>query len=452
MRARAWATAAAALLAGCATYSPRPLPANAGLAPSAGAVAVDHARLPFADLATHRYDPSDGFDIDELAMLAVANNPDLRAARSALDVARAQSFQAGLLPDPQLALTADFPTNGTSGNTSALGINPTYDIGALLASSSRKAAATIAERRVNRELLWKEWQVVGRARLLYVRIVFRERLAATLGASREVLAAQLARSRAALAAGDLTLDRSAADAVALQALERRIDDLARKRAADRAALDALLGLEPGAPVRLAGIPPAAAIDGAAVMRDLDTRLAGRPDIAALRAGYRSQEAKFRAAVLGQFPSLNVGLTHARDTSGLYSLGFGLTMSLPIFDGNRGNVAIERATREKLREEYRARLASARSESATAFDNLRLLDAQIAGGRAALSDLATIASQAKTAYRQGDLAAAQYVQLQSARLEQEARNIELEEARMEQRIALESLLGPLGPAAARGERP
>lgn len=53
---------------------------------------------------------------------------------------------------------------------------------------------------------------------------------------------------------------------------------------------------------------------------------------------------FGGAVLAQFPALNVGLTRARDTSGLYTVGFGLSLSPPIFNRNRGNIAIEDATR------------------------------------------------------------------------------------------------------------
>ena len=109
---------------------------------------------------------------------------------------------------------------------------------------------------------------------------------------------------------------------------------------------------------------------------LEQRLNQRPDLQALQAGYRSQEEKFRGAVLAQFPALNVGLTRARDTSGLYSVGFGLTLSLPVFNRNRGNIAIEDATRKKLYDEYQNRLNGAYSEIALALENLPLLRSQL----------------------------------------------------------------------------
>src|ERR1700761_7750262 len=87
-------------LAGCATYEAQPLtPAPAAPATLAD-LHVDAASLPFPALAAHRFDPSDGLDIVETAMLAVANNPDLKLARDDAAIAHAQAYAAGLLPDP----------------------------------------------------------------------------------------------------------------------------------------------------------------------------------------------------------------------------------------------------------------------------------------------------------------------------------------------------------------
>ena len=67
------------------------------------ALNIDAGKMPLPELRTHRFDPDDGLDITEVAMLAVANNPDLRLARDDAHIARAQAFAAGLLPDPQIA-------------------------------------------------------------------------------------------------------------------------------------------------------------------------------------------------------------------------------------------------------------------------------------------------------------------------------------------------------------
>jgi len=450
MNARAMVLGLAALgLSACASYAPKPLPERVNLPRSASAISIDPARLPFRSLATHVFNPADGLDMDEVAMLAVANNPQLRQARDALGVAHAQSFAAGLLPDPQLGVTSDHPTNGTAGNTNAFNLNPSFDVSALLLRSSRKNAALAQEQRVNLELLWQEWQVVSQARLLFTRLTAQDALLKQLQAARALLADRYRRSQRALAAGNVTLDFASADLAALQGVERRINDLERSRLQNRASLDGVLGLAAGAPLPLVGEPQAAAIDAAVLRAGLEQRLNQRPDLQALQAGYRSQEEQFRGAILAQFPALNVGLTRARDTSGLYSVGFGLTLSLPVFNRNRGNIAIEDATRKKLYDEYQNRLNGAYSEIALALENLPLLRSQLQRTREGVVELETVARRAEAAFRAGNLAAPDYVRLQIALLDKQTEAINLQEASMEQQIALETLLGPDLPEHSKG---
>ena len=61
--------AAATLLCGCATYHPLPLGKGEGT-PSATQLSVPASAMPVPELATHRFDPTDGLDVTEAAMLA----------------------------------------------------------------------------------------------------------------------------------------------------------------------------------------------------------------------------------------------------------------------------------------------------------------------------------------------------------------------------------------------
>jgi outer membrane protein TolC len=228
---------------------------------------------------------------------------------------------------------------------------------------------------------------------------------------------------------------------ALLNIERQINESERSRLQNIASMNSLLGLAPDASLELVGAPTAAPFDAAGVRAGLEQRLKQRPDLRALQAGYRSQEEKFRGSVLAQFPALNVGITRARDTSGLYTLGFGLNLNLPIFDRNRGNIAIASATRQSLFDEYQDRLNSAYSEAATALENLPLLQIQLQRTRQGLLELKSVAQSAATSYQAGNLAAPEYVRLQTALLDKQTEAINLQEALMEQQIALETLLGP-----------
>jgi outer membrane protein TolC len=432
-------------LSGCATYAPKPLPDQVRFPQSVASITLDPARLPFRNLSSHPFNPADGLDMDEVAMLAVANNPQLRQARDALGIARAQSFAAGLLPDPQLGVTADHPTNGTAGNTNGFNLNLNYDVNALLQRSSRKGAAQAEMQKVNLDLLWQEWQVVSQARLLFTQLSAQKALMTQLQISRTLLADRYQNTQKALSAGNVTLDMASADLIALQNVERQINDLEIKRLKNRASLNGLLGLASTAPLQLVGEPYAPLLDAAAVQKNLVERLDQRPDMLALQAGYHSQEEKFRGAVLAQFPALNVGLTRARDTSGLYTMGFGMTLSLPIFNRNRGNIAIEKATRKQLFDAYQDRLNSAYNEVAIALENQPLLQGQLQRTRQGEQQLVIVAGRAQTAFRAGNMAAADYVRLQTALLDKRIEATNLQEALMEQQIALETLLGPDLPA-------
>ena len=448
---RVWVSALGlTALTACATYAPQALPDKINIPQSAAAISVQPTQLPFRSLRSHVFDPVDGLDSDEVAMLAVANNPQLRQARDGLGVARAQAFAAGLLPDPQLGVTSDHPTNGGAGTMNAFNYNVSYDVNALLLRSSRKNAANRDVERINMELLWQEWQVVSQARLLFTRLTTQAALMQQLQTARKLLMQRYQASQHAMAAGNMTLDAASADFVALQNVERQINELERNVVQNRASLNALLGLAATAQVVLVGEAHPAWLDTKAVAADMTQRLIKRPDLLALQAGYQSQEEKYRGAVLAQFPMLNVGLTRARDTAGLYTMGFGLSLSLPIFNRNRGNIAIEQATRNKLFNEYQDRLNSAHSEINLALENIPLLQTQLQRTRDGVATLQQLAQHAATAYRAGNLAAPDYVRLQTGLLDKQTESINLAEALAEQRIALETLLGPDLPELGSGQ--
>ncbi|MFX8762610.1 TolC family protein, partial [Acinetobacter baumannii] len=74
----------------------------------------------------------------------------------------------------------------------------------------------------------------------------------------------------------------------------------------------------------------------------------RTDLAALRAGYDAQEASVHKAVLDQFPTLNLSVTGNRDSAGNLLLGPTIDFTLPLWNRNRGGIAVERATRKALK--------------------------------------------------------------------------------------------------------
>jgi outer membrane protein TolC len=88
-------------------------------------------------------------------------------------------------------------------------------------------------------------------------------------------------------------------------------------------------------------------------------------------------------VLAEFPKVVFGFNpHSSDTTNVHTTGFGITIDFPIFDRNQGNIAIETATRQKLLDEYGARVFEAHSDIATAVVDVQSLNRQIAAAEAA----------------------------------------------------------------------
>lgn len=431
---------AAMSMAACAVYHPKPLSLRPNAIHRVRDVVVDASRLPFPALAAHRFDPSDGLDMTEVAMLAVVNNPQLKLARDDANVSRAQAFEAGLLPDPQLNVAEDVPAPRSPGATTAFNLGLSLNTRALLLRSSREKAANAASRQVNLALLWKEWQVVSQARLLFARTRMLEKLSPILAAERRLLAAKYAHSQRALAAGDTTIDVVSADLSGLQSVDTQINALERETIKTRQELDALLGLAPDVRLRLVGRSTLPPLYDNQIRADLARLAAYRPDLLALRAGYASQDYQLRAAILGQFPAVGFSFSRARDTSNVYTLGYGLTLSLPFFNGSRGKIAVARATRRRLYDEFEVRLNQADAQVRRIMADRGLMVAQLANVQSGVASLEQTVSEASAAFRAGDINELAYVDLRKSLLTKRIEAARLQEGILEQEIALAMLVG------------
>ncbi len=442
----ACAVSCAVTLGGCTSYHPQPLTSHATLTgPDALArLHVDPAKMPLPELAAHRFDPSDGFDTEDVAMLAVANNPDLKLARDDLGIAQAQAFSAGLLPDPQLSVSSDFP--GAAGLERAFNYGLSMDVMAIVTRNANKRSADATVRKTDLGLLWQEWQVVAQAKQLYTKARYEDAVLPLLEQARDLDETRYRRLAHARQAGNVTDDIVSVASTTYSDARKQYDDMVRAREQTHHDLNALLGLAPNVDLRLAGTDQTVPLTDATLDAAVAALPKRRPDLIALQAGYDAQEQKYRAAILNQFPSLNVGFNRARDTSGIYTTGFQIALSLPIFNRNRGNVAIEQATRQRLGDEYQARLNTAYADIAHLRADSRLAAEQLAQDEAALPALEQAAEHARHAYEAHDVALGQYTDAQLAALTKRIDAATQRDALAEQRIGLQALLGSAVPDA------
>ena len=166
----------------------------------------------------------------------------------------------------------------------------------------------------------------------------------------------------------------------------------------------------------------------------------RLDLLALKKGYESQEEKLRAAILAQFPKIGIGFNRLSDTSNVHTLGPAVTVDLPIFDRGQGSIALERATRQRLRDEYINRVFEARSDIATALADIHSLEEEIAAAESALPVLQHQVDVYGTAIAQGNTDAFSYYSAQNNLNQKTIQILKLKQQLIETRIALELAAG------------
>jgi len=437
LRGAGWLAVAA--LSGCAIYHAKPLkPAPAASMANTLSMPVD--QMPVPALRKHAFDPSDGLDVTETAMLAVANNPQLAVMRDELGIARAQAFAAGLLPDPQLSGSKDLNVSKGPGLGPGYSLGLGFDIGSLLTRSSRVASARASQRQVHLQLLWAEWQTIARARLLFDQVQSLRWQKRRLLDEYNTLEQFQGLVHAAMKEGNLDYATANSGLNAVANVRNLLGNARRRCTQAEQELRTLLGLAPDAPLYLVGDPwqPRPSSEE---LQQADQHLARRrPDLLALKTGYEAQQANVRAAILGQFPDIQIGFTRSSDTSHVTSNTLGVSLNLPLFNANRGQIAVARATRQALADDYRARLLATRNDMQRLKAQMDSLDSQIADARQHARRLDKTALDATHSWNGGDLDWPTWLSVRASALDADLVLSDLEQERASVSIALETLLG------------
>ncbi|MGH8297669.1 MAG: TolC family protein [Steroidobacteraceae bacterium] len=428
------AVAGAALLGGCALYHGLPLPKRPDLV---GQLSQLRSSIPAVPGEAQRTIATDEpLAIDDVGMLAVLNDPDLRAERGTLDSARAGLLQAALLPNPSANLSYEALIGGVG--TSGWAASLTEDVRSILTYHTRKKSARFELGEVNADLLWQEWQAAQQARILAVDLYWGG-LAVSLAQRQlalldhEVQAVQAATQSGAL---DLTALAPLLAAKASAAQAAASLDLAQLQGWQQ--LDALLGLQPDvrfaiAPPQLEPLPP----DLDALMAQLPTR---RPDLVALRLGYRSADETVRSAIIGQFPAFALGGIWEDDNGNVRNAGPTATFDLPIFDRNQGQVAQARASRLLLHEQYESRLDQAVGAAKGLVSQIQRLTGDAQQAERAAEAAEAQSKSAQRAYAQDNLDQRSLADFETTALQRRIEAFTLERSLAEARITLTVDLG------------
>jgi outer membrane protein, heavy metal efflux system len=412
-------------------------------------VRIPAARFEHLSSGPLSLDPRTGIGPDEAATIALYSNPALRAIRDRRGLAVAQLIQARILPNVVVSYARDYVTGGnTAGAVTAYNLSAGWEFSALVPFLPKQTAARKNLGSVDLDIAWQEWQMAENARTAVYRVI--------------ALDAQVARARE----GNRGLQEST-DAVrqAVDAHEKTVLDLAAVESASqdsratmlaleqdferqRLGLNKILGVEWQMKVRLRDgltLPTHLDLpDEHDLLYNIESR---RLDLLGLKQGYESQDAIVRVAILAQFPKMSVAFVRAKDNTNVQSSGFNVAVDVPIFDRNQGVIATERATRQRLLDEYNQRVFEARSDIAVAIADIRALDRQVAAAQEALPVLERLVDSAQKAREQGNADVLSYYTARNNLLQKRIQLIKLQEQLLEANTALEIASGRYLPSNA-----
>jgi outer membrane protein TolC len=309
-----------------------------------------------------------------------------------------------------------------------------------LAHDQKVRAASAQAASVDLDVAWQEWQIAQAAKIAaYDVIALEDQFAAAQVADRQ-LAENLSIVQGAFDRHEKTLlDLSAAQAAAQDA-HATVLEQQKELNHQRLALNRAIGLPPDAKSNLRRVNLPSWLDPPSadeLMSGFDER---RLDLVALKRGYESQDATLRAAIIQQFPKISLGVNTARDTSDVKTIGVGMTIDIPLFDRNQGTIAVERATRQQLFDEYASRIFTARSDLASAIADIHSANAQLADAEKAIPELERFVQTYRDAYEKGNIDVLSYWTAQSSLAQKRIAVVKLRQQLIENWIALEIASG------------
>ena len=416
-------------IGGCSSKTIEDIPLPAAVVPGLSLVAVTETR---------RVDLSSALDGYALAAIAVITNPDLNAMRTREGVAEAQAFAAGLYPDPSFSLSVDYPQNG-GGLVNALAASLGLDIAALLRRPASKRRAKAEVESVRLDIAWAEWLIAEQAKMQAVRVPYLERSRLLTARLNDLAKDELARSVTAMVRGDLPAASLEVRRLAAADAAARDRDSENILAQARLDLNRTLGLDPDERIEIAAVAltdPSAFAPAELFLQAVRQRA----DLQGMRAGYEGSLADQALAGLNRYPMPVVAVNSARDTGAIRTIGPNLSLTLPLWNGARGELAIVKATRAQLRAEYVARTETVRADIFSAYTALGIAIKQFMEVADEIQPLAAQADAVDRAVAGGDLSQSAGSATRLALLDKQIAGTGLAMAAAELAIALEIAAG------------
>lgn len=323
-----------AALAGCAQYQPLP---ERTLSPANPAP------------------PEQAWTLDSATLFALSHNPQLIENNTQLTLARQQAGLANVPPPMSVGFSLDHPWQQGLFNAFSLSVSQDLSFWLKQAPHQQAIQARLRQAILNRR--WQAWQVAAAVQQQYVNLWFGQAQLRLINSQIGWAKQRLQAADAAVASGLMTADSQSLLAANVAQWQQAASSVTLQLIKDCSQFNQLLGVATDAPIQLAPPQKAPAFD----QPNIAAWAAQRPDVLALKAAIDEQDAQYRQALIDQFPSISLGLTRAQDTSKVQSIGVGINLVLPSFDGNRHAISVAKTSRKLAAEQYRNRIVQIHSD-------------------------------------------------------------------------------------------
>ncbi|UCJ18885.1 TolC family protein [Pseudomonas sp. MM211] len=301
--------------------------------------------------------------LPEALRLSQQNNPTLAAAGWELDISKAERKQAGLLPNPQLSWEVEDTRSDT--RTTTVQLTQPIELG-----GKRGARVDLAERGMDVAALTVEQSRnalradVIQAFYAALQAGMRVELA---NESREVAQRALGIAQGRVKAGKVSPIELTRAQVQLAELQLEASRATRDQGIAKARLRLVLGEEQVADtLRLQG--DATRIPELPSVSRLLSALGGSAELRSARLAIEQQEASFALERTQRIPDLDVSIGSQYSAADRERVNLvGLSMPLPLFNRNQGNILAAARRADQSRDQRNATELRLRNEIATSAD-------------------------------------------------------------------------------------
>lgn len=417
---RALGVLTAAMLAGCVSYSPKPLVAEATQAQFENRGLADEGLVRF--LTVHGATAAE-WDVSRLTLAALYYSPTLDVARAKLRESEAGIEAAQARPNPTFSFAPTYNQETPSGNTPwILGYALDLPIETAHKRTYRVREAGHRAEVARLRLAESAWLVRSAVRRALLDLEAAEATETLWRAQTPLLGDAARLVDAQVGAGEVSPLLAAQARIALNRAELARRESERTVVVARSQLAQAVGV-PASAFASVRLSYRGLLDGSAQLDERQARLwaaQNRADLLAELAGYAAAEAALQTEIARQYPDIAIKPGYSLDQgAGKWSLGVGL--SLPLLNQNQGPIAVATARREVAAAQFLAVQARVLAE----------VDRASADYRAAAGDLETLAVLRVSAERQARTVKAQQAAGETSRLELVRAQIELADlARLE----------------------